>query len=273
VSLFVVKLGGEVVAGPELAAIADDVRALEGAGHRVVMVHGGGPQATALQRALGQEPKQIAGRRVTDEAALDVMKMVVAGKVNVDLCGALVRAGVRPLGLHGASGRVIVATKRPAKVYAGAGPEPVDLGLVGDVTRVDTAFLERVLALGLVPVLACLGVGDDGQAYNINADIVANQLASALGGVGADAGDRRPPACCATSRIPSSRLRTLTVAEARAAIARRHRDRRHDPQARGVDRRAGRRPSRRHPHRGRDRCRRSGPRARRPGAVGTALLP
>lgn len=217
-SLFVVKLGGEVVAGPELAAIADDVRALEGAGHRVVMVHGGGPQATALQRALGQEPKQIAGRRVTDEAALDVMKMVVAGKVNVDLCGALVRAGVRPLGLHGASGRVIVATKRPAKVYAGAGPEPVDLGLVGDVTRVDTAFLERVLALGLVPVLACLGVGDDGQAYNINADIVATRVAAELAadglflvsdvrGVLRDVAD------------PGSRLASLTVAEGRRLIA------------------------------------------------------
>lgn len=217
-SLFVVKLGGEVVAGPELPAIAADVRALVDAGHRVVMVHGGGPQATALQRALGQEPRQIAGRRVTDEAALDVMKMVVAGKLNVDLCGALVRAGVTPLGLHGASGRVIVATKRPPKVYAGAGPDPVDLGLVGDVARVDTGFLGRALELGCVPVLACLGVGDDGQAYNINADIVATRVAAELEadglflvsdvrGVLRDVADA------------SSRIATLTIEEGRRLVA------------------------------------------------------
>ena len=105
-TLVVVKLGGEVVADASaLGAIAADVAGLSASGTRVVVVHGGGPQATKLQEQLGQTPRKIAGRRVTDEATLDVMKMVVAGKLNVDVCAALVAAGARPVGLHGASGR------------------------------------------------------------------------------------------------------------------------------------------------------------------------
>src|SRR6185503_16674565 len=118
----VVKLGGEVIASAGLAAIAADLAAIAAAGTPIVVVHGGGPQATRLQERLGIAPRQIAGRRVTDEATLDVMKMVVAGKLNVDLCAALVKAGARPVGLHGASSRVIEAEKRPPRVYAGAGP-------------------------------------------------------------------------------------------------------------------------------------------------------
>ena len=99
----VIKLGGEVVQGPHMAAIAADVAEMRASGVPVVVVHGGGPQATELQKRLGQTPKIVGGRRVTDEATLDVMKMVVAGKVNVDLCAALVAAGAKPVGLHGAS--------------------------------------------------------------------------------------------------------------------------------------------------------------------------
>jgi acetylglutamate kinase len=128
--LIVVKLGGEVIGSAALGVVAKDLAELSRR-DGLVVVHGGGPQATALQEKLGMQPRQVAGRRVTDEATLDVMKMVVAGKLNVDLCAALVAAGVRPVGLNGASALTIEATRRPPKVYAGAGPDPVDLGLVG----------------------------------------------------------------------------------------------------------------------------------------------
>ena len=215
---YVIKVGGEVVGGPTLAVLAADVAALVREGLRVVVVHGGGPQATKLQKDLGQTPVQIAGRRVTDAATLDVMKMVVAGKLNVDLCAALVAAGARPVGLHGASSRVIDAVKRPARVYTGAGSEPVDLGLVGDVVGVDKGLLELLLGAGHVPVLACLGADAQGQAYNINADTVGNRVAIELGAAGlllvSDVPGVLRDVADASSRFP-----TLTVAEGRALIA------------------------------------------------------
>ena len=215
---FLVKLGGEVVKSAELAAIAGDVAALAKAGHRVFVVHGGGPQATELMKRLGMTPVIVGGRRVTDAATLDVMKMTLAGQVNVELCAALVRAGAKPVGLHGASGPAITATKRPPRVVSGAGPDPIDFGHVGDVTSVDTALLELVAGSGRVPVLACLGCGDDGAIYNINADIVANKVAIALA-VDALLLVTDVPGVMRDLHDPSSRLAKLTVAEAKGAIA------------------------------------------------------
>jgi acetylglutamate kinase len=180
VKSIVIKLGGEIVQSPELDLVAGDVRDLVAAGHRVTLVHGGGPQASALQKRLGLEPKMIAGQRQTDAATLEVMKYVVAGQVNVDLCGRLLARGVLPVGLHGASGHVIRATRRPPRVMAGAGPDPVDMGLVGDVTGFNLPLLADLHARGYVPVLACLGCDGAGQALNINGDTVASQLAGAL---------------------------------------------------------------------------------------------
>lgn len=176
----VVKLGGEVVASPEMDLIARDLRQLVEGWHRVAVVHGGGPQASALQRRLGQEPRLVAGKRVTDPAALDVMKYVVAGQVNVDCCARLLANGVMPVGLHGASGHVLQARRRPPRVMTGAGPDPVDLGLVGDVTGFNLGLLGDLWERRYVPVLACLGMDDEGQALNINGDTVASQLAGAL---------------------------------------------------------------------------------------------
>jgi acetylglutamate kinase len=214
----VVKIGGEVVGSAEAPLLAADLRVLVDGGARVAIVHGGGPQATELQKRLGLATKQVAGRRVTDAATLDVMKMVVAGKLNVDLCATLTAAGVSAVGLHGASGLVVRATRRPPKVYAGGGPDPVDLGLVGDVTGFNLALLDTLWAAGHVPVIACLGADAEGGVYNINADMVGNQLAAAL------RAERlflitSAPGVLRDINDPTSRLPKLTCAEARAAIA------------------------------------------------------
>ncbi|MEZ4300070.1 MAG: acetylglutamate kinase [Polyangiaceae bacterium] len=215
--LFVVKLGGEVIAGPHREAICADLATIVQEGARVVVVHGGGPQATKLQELLGQTPVQVAGRRVTDEATLDVMKMVVAGKLNVDLCASLLGAGLSPIGLHGASAGTVYAEKRPPRVYSGAGPNPVDLGLVGDVKSVRHDLLDLLLSKGYTPVIACLGANKQGQVLNINADIVANRVAAELRADGlvlvSDV-----PGVLRDVADPGSRIRSLTIREGRKLI-------------------------------------------------------
>lgn len=214
----VVKIGGELIGSGEAALLAADLHVLVDGGARVAIVHGGGPQATDLQKRLGLPVHQIAGRRVTDAATLDVMKMVLAGKLNVDLCATLTAAGLSPVGLHGASAQVVRATRRPPRPYPGAGPDPVDMGLVGDVTGFNLALLELLWSAGHVPVIACLGADAAGGVYNINADMVGNQLAAALGA------ERlflvtSVPGVLRDINDPSTRLPKLTCAEARAAIA------------------------------------------------------
>jgi acetylglutamate kinase len=217
VSTLVIKIGGEVVTSGEAPLLAADLKTLASDGARIAIVHGGGPQSTDLQKRLGIETKQIAGHRVTDAATLDVIKMVIAGKLNVDLCATLLAAGLSPVGLHGASGNVVRAVRRPPKAYPAAGPDPVDLGFVGDVTGFNLELLETLWSARHVPVIACLGADASGGVFNINADLVGNQLAAALKaerlflvtstpGVLRDVGD------------PSSRITKITRAEAKQAI-------------------------------------------------------
>ncbi len=209
----VVKLGGEVIEGEEGGRIAREIADLVQAGHELVVVHGGGPQATALSKRLGIQPQIVNGRRITDAATLEVMKATL-GRVNIDLCAALQAAGVRSVGLHGA----VRARRRLPMRLPGAGAEPVDLGWVGDITAIDTMLLEQLVVAGYLPVLACLGTGEEGEIYNINADVVATRLAATVGadvllfvtGVGGVLRDVRDP---------STRLARLSVAEGRAAIA------------------------------------------------------
>lgn len=214
----VVKLGGEIVRSNDLPPLARDLVALQKIGHAIVVVHGGGPQVTELQRRLGQEPTIIAGRRVTDAAALEALKMSVAGAVNVDLCAALVGAGGAPVGLHGASALVVRAKKRPPVVVAGGGDKPIDFGCVGDVVGVNEPLLALLLGGGHIPVVACLAADESGAVYNINADAVASHMARALdaealvlvtevGAVLSDPSD------------PSTRMARLTQADAKQAIA------------------------------------------------------
>ncbi len=213
----VIKLGGEVVRGGALSPIAEGVAALRRKGTPVVIVHGGGPQATDLQKRLGQTPNIVGGRRITDEETLTVMKMTVAGQVNVDLCAGLLAHGVEPVGLHGASSCTVRATKRPPRVVAGGGPDPIDFGFVGDVTALNERLLSLLVGAGFVPVIACLGADAEGHVFNINADVVANKAAILL--------DARAlvlvsdvPGVLRDVNDPASRIGRLTRAAATQAI-------------------------------------------------------
>jgi acetylglutamate kinase len=208
-----VKLGGEVVE-ERLPAIAEELARLAATGARIVVSHGGGPQATALSKRLGLATQMIAGRRVTDAATLEAVQLAIVGQVNVALQNGLLRAGVRAVGLHG----IVSATRRPPRALAGAGPEPVDLGMVGDPTGFDTALLDALTTGGWVPVVACLGRADDGGTLNINADLVANQLARALA-VDALVLVTSAPGVLRDIEDPGSRIPRLTVAEGRVLIA------------------------------------------------------
>jgi acetylglutamate kinase len=214
----VLKLGGEIVHSPDLEIIARDLRTLVDGWHRVAVVHGGGPQASALQKRLGLETRMVAGRRYTDAPTLEVMKYVVAGQLNVDLCARLLANGVMPVGLHGASGHVIQATRRPPRPMQGAGDAPVDLGLVGDVVGFNLPLLGDIFERRYVPVLACLGCDRDGQALNINGDTVASQLAGALA---ADALVlvTSTPGVLRDVNDPASRIPRITRAEFERLVA------------------------------------------------------
>jgi acetylglutamate kinase len=181
--VFVVKLGGEVLSEP---AVCDQVAAqlalLSSLSIRLVVVHGGGPQATALSRRLGQEPTLVAGRRITDDSALEVAKMVYAGQLNVDLLAALREHKVQAVGLSGIDADLLTAHRRPpiAVVDDDGRTLQVDYGHVGDIDRVDPRVLVTLMDARFVPVVASLAGDEDGGVYNVNADTVAESLAVAL---------------------------------------------------------------------------------------------
>ncbi|MEO8138904.1 MAG: acetylglutamate kinase [Gemmatimonadota bacterium] len=181
--VFVVKLGGDVLADTEaLDRVAQQLGLLSSLSIRIVVVHGGGPQATALSRRLGQEPTIVAGRRVTDDSALEVAKMVYAGSLNVNLLAALRAHEVQAVGLSGVDADLISARRRPrVRVVDDAGlAREIDYGHVGDVDRVDPRVLETLLSTRFMPVVASLAGDGDGNVYNVNADTVAESLATAL---------------------------------------------------------------------------------------------
>ena len=214
----VLKLGGAVLNAPEqLLAIARDVAKLTANGHRIVVVHGGGPQATALSKQLGIESHIVGGRRITDAETLEVCKMVYAGKLNVDLVGVLRKEGVSAVGVSGASG-LVHAVKRPPRIVSGGGDDPIDFGHVGDITDINEHLLSTLLNGGYVPVINTLGADADGNAYNINADIAATRIARALKAehLGLLAGG--VPGVLADKDDPSTRLPVLTADNARKAI-------------------------------------------------------
>lgn len=181
--VFVVKLGGDVLKDAEvLDQVAAQIALLSSLSIRLVVVHGGGPQATALSRRLGQEPTIVAGRRVTDDSALEVAKMVYAGTLNTDLVSALREHRVQAVGLTGVDADLITAHRRPpvSLVDDDGRTREVDFGHVGDVDRVDPRILITLGESRFVPVVASLAGDDEGSVYNVNADTVAESLAVAV---------------------------------------------------------------------------------------------
>lgn len=173
-----IKLGGALVSDPAaLAALWQGVRVLQAEGP-VVVVHGGGPQATALARRLGHEPRMVHGRRVTTDLDLNVLKWTLRGALNADLVASAQAAGLDAVGLCGADGGLVRVTQRPPRTIDG---ETVDFGHVGDVATVNTRVVTTLLAGSFVPVIASLSADADGQLYNVNADTFSCALAAALG--------------------------------------------------------------------------------------------
>jgi len=169
----VVKTGGRALADAELARqIAGDVVLMHSVGVRCILVHGGGPQITELLDRFGKASEFSEGHRVTDAESLDITRMVLVGKVNRDIVSAINRHGPIALGVSGEDVGLIVAEQRH--------PE---LGFVGNVKTVNPHILQRLLAEQLVPVVATIGTDGAGQAYNINADVVAGAIAAAVGAV------------------------------------------------------------------------------------------
>nr|WP_268256516.1 acetylglutamate kinase [Streptomyces roseolus] len=174
----VVKFGGNaMVDGALLEAFARDVAELRDAGLLPVVVHGGGPQISAMLDRLGLEVRFEAGMRVTTPEAMDVVRMVLTGRIQRELVGALNAHGPYAVGLSGEDARLLTAVRRPASV----GGRLVDIGLVGDIVAVSPETARAMLDGGLVPVVSPVARGADGQVYNVNADLAASALAVALG--------------------------------------------------------------------------------------------
>jgi acetylglutamate kinase len=169
----VIKLGGAAAAAVDLDTVLQDVVLLRFVGMRPVLVHGGGPEITAWQERMGMTPRFVDGLRVTDAATMEVVKMVLTGKVGPDLVARIHRLGGSAIGLSGEDGPTLLV--RPAKNGRGE-----DLGLVGEVDHVNIEPVVSILDQGRIPVIASIGLGYDGEAYNVNADAVAAELTVAL---------------------------------------------------------------------------------------------
>jgi acetylglutamate kinase len=178
----VVKYGGAAQQEPSLKqGFAQDVTLLQYLGINVVVVHGGGPQIGDYLKQLNIPTRFVEGLRVTDAATMDVVEMVLAGKINKEIVNLINTAGGRAVGLSGKDGRLLAAQKLEYyKPREDEPPEIIDIGLVGEVTGVNTDLIRTLQAQHFIPVIAPVGVGEGGETYNINADSVAGAVAGAL---------------------------------------------------------------------------------------------
>ncbi|MBI2469427.1 MAG: acetylglutamate kinase [Candidatus Rokubacteria bacterium] len=174
----VIKYGGAAMEAPHLTeGFALDVILLKYVGMHPVIVHGGGPQIDALMKRLGKEPRRVAGMRVTDEETMEIVEMVLVGRVSPEIVGLINHHGGRAVSLSGKDGTLIRARKMTHRTPAG---EDVDIGLVGEVEEVNPEPIHLLDQNGFIPVIAPIGVGPAGETYNINADLVAGEVAAAL---------------------------------------------------------------------------------------------
>ncbi len=179
----VIKYGGNAMVDDDLKnSFARDVVLMKLVGINPVVVHGGGPQIGKLLERIGKESKFVQGMRVTDSETMDVVEMVLGGLVNKEIVNLINQHGGRAVGLTGKDGDLIRARK--LKFEQGAPemntPEIIDIGHVGEVASIDSGVLDMLSSSDFIPVIAPIGVGEDGQSYNINADLVAGKLAEVL---------------------------------------------------------------------------------------------
>ena len=181
---FVVKYGGHAMGDPELAHdFAEDVVLLKAVGINPVVVHGGGPQIGQMLKKLGVESRFVDGLRVTDKATAEVAEMVLSGGINKELVGWIAGAGGKAIGISGKDGGLVIARKvsRTSRDPDSQIEQVIDLGFVGEPETVDIGVIETICAAGMIPVIAPIAPGADGETYNINADTMAGSIAAALG--------------------------------------------------------------------------------------------
>ncbi|MBS0504952.1 MAG: acetylglutamate kinase [Proteobacteria bacterium] len=181
---FVVKYGGHAMSDPAAAQqFAQDIVLLKAVGIDPVVVHGGGPQIGSMLKKLGVQSEFVNGLRVTDEQTADVAEMVLSGAINKEIVAHIGQAGGKAVGISGKDGRLVQARKLDHRVYDAERDEhlSVDLGFVGEPVAVDITLIEHLELAGMIPVVAPIGIGADGETYNINADTMAGAIAAALG--------------------------------------------------------------------------------------------
>lgn len=179
----VIKYGGHAMVDEDLKeAFARDVTLMKFIGLNPVVVHGGGPQINSVLDRMGIRPRFVRGMRLTDAATMDVVEMVLGGKVNKAIVAQVNRQGGRAVGLSGKDGGLIMAKKLQI-VYQEDDtkpPEIIDPGLVGEVTRINPEIIQTLTSQGFIPIIAPVGAGEAGETFNINADLVAGRMAGAL---------------------------------------------------------------------------------------------
>ena len=179
----VVKYGGHAMVDEGLKRnFALDIILMKYVGMNPIVVHGGGPQIGDFLKRLSIETEFVDGMRVTDKQTMDVVEMVLVGKVNKEIVSLINRNGGHAVGLSGKDGRLITARKMKYLKDKGADqpPEIIDIGMVGEITSVDKRVISSLIASGFIPIIAPVGAGKEGETYNINADLVAGHIAAAL---------------------------------------------------------------------------------------------
>ncbi|MEG6586942.1 acetylglutamate kinase [Dendrosporobacter sp. 1207_IL3150] len=178
----VIKYGGNAMINDELKSkVIKDIILMKYVGMRPVVVHGGGPEITSFLKQIGKQSEFVSGLRVTDAETVAVAEMVLVGKINSEIVSLLNSGGVKAVGLSGKDANLIKAEKHFAEVYENGEVRKVDIGYVGDVKQINTDILKTLLEKDYIPVIAPIGVGDNNESYNINADYVAGEIAGALG--------------------------------------------------------------------------------------------
>ncbi len=177
----VIKYGGHAMLNDDLKKqVLQDIKFLQFAGIKPVIVHGGGPEITALLNKIGKKSDFVNGLRITDVETMEISEMVLVGKINGEIVSLLNQQGVKAIGLTGKDGNLIQAKKLLSDIYEGGEVHSVDIGYVGDIQEINVNLLHVLMDNGYVPVVSPIGIGAKGESYNINPDTVAGEIASAL---------------------------------------------------------------------------------------------